>query len=132
MPPSPRERVYSATPSEVLKFVWDATKQHTWFFALMLTVVVLATISSILVPLKMGRFVDVLTNNTPSRDVLQILSRTILFIVLYKLLFGLFFRISGYTSARMVPRIMAELEEKALKGVLSHSHAFFTDRKSVV
>jgi ATP-binding cassette subfamily B protein len=75
----------------------------------------------------MGRLVDLITHEAPSQVVLRTLSSSILLIVLYKLFFGLFFRVSGYTSARMVPRIMAELEETALKGILVHSHSFFND-----
>ncbi len=128
MPPSPRERVYSATPTEVLGFLWTATKKHHWFFALMFLVVVLASVCSILVPIEMGRFVEIITaQQEASPAVFRALAGSILLIITYKLFFGLFFRVSGYSSARMVPRIMAELEELALKGVLNHSHGFFND-----
>jgi ATP-binding cassette subfamily B protein len=130
MPPSPREQVYSATPSEVLWFLWKATKKHRWFFALMFVVVVLASVCSILVPVEMGHLVDVITQQNPSPVAFRLLTGSILLIIVYKLLFGLFFRVSGYSSAHMVPRIMAELEETALKGILVHSHSFFNDTHS--
>ncbi len=127
MPSSKREQVYSATPSEVLWFLWTSTKKHRWFFALMFTVATLASVCSVLVPVEMGRLVEVITQQAPSQAVFRLVSGSILLIVAYKLFFGLFFRVSGYTSARMVPRITAELEETALKGVLAHSHSFFND-----
>lgn len=128
MSPAPREQIYSATPGQVLWFMWKATKKHRWFFGLMFLVVVSASICSILVPIEMGRFVDIMTHQAePSLAVFRALSGSIVLIVVYKLLFGLFFRVSGYISAYRQPRIMAELEEIALKGILAHSHTFFND-----
>lgn len=128
MPPVSREQIYSATPKEVFVYLWQATKRHRWFFAFMFVVVVLASVCSILVPIEMGHFVEIMTaQGESSREVFRALSVSIVLIVVYKLFFGLFFRSSGYTSAHMVPKIMAELEETTLKGVLTHSHGFFND-----
>lgn len=127
MPPPSREQIYSATPGEVLRYLWKATKNYHWFLVFMFVVVVLASICLVLVPVEMGHLVDTLTQHKSANEVGRILSSSILLIVVYKLLFGLLFRTSGYSSAHMVPRIMAELEETALKGVLVHSHGFFNN-----
>ncbi len=122
------EKTYAATPSEVFKFIWDSTRDRRWFYAVMSLVVIAASICFVMVPVEMKHLIDVITTQTPSAANAGMLTWIILLVVGFRLVGSLFYRSSGYMSAVMVPRIKAQLEEIGLRGVLAHSHAFFTDQ----
>jgi ATP-binding cassette, subfamily B, bacterial len=119
---------YSATPVEVLKFLWQSTRRHWLFFFIMFLVVCLAQVFFVLVPVELKNLVDQISGQAPSHTAALGIVWTIVLLVVYRMLGGFFYRSSGYMSARIVPRIKAEIEEQGLRGILAHSYAFFADQ----
>lgn len=115
-------------PGEVLKYLLRSTRKYWLFYAVMFVVVSASNVFSVLVPLQMKRLVDTVTATAPSSANFAEAGYLVLTIVILGLVSGFVLRISGYMSARLVPRIRAELEEAGLRGILSHSYSFFADQ----
>lgn len=128
MAESIKRKIYKATSGEVLKFIWYSTRDRWWFYVVMFLMVCAASVCFVMVPVETKRLVDVITTQTPSASGAAMIASIILSIVAFRLVGGLLYRGSGYMSAVMVPRIKAQLEESGLRGILAHSHAFFTDQ----
>ena len=128
MSDSSLKKVYSATPFEVLKFILRSTRDRRWFFVVMFLLVCAASVCLVYGPIETKQLVDAITKQTPSAAGAQQIARIILLLVGFRLGGGLLYRCTGYMSARLVPRIMAQLEEIGLRGVLAHSQAFFVDQ----
>lgn len=122
------ERTFSATPGEVFRFIWQSTRDRRGFFAAMFFVVSAASVCFVFVPIETKRLIDVITTQQPSPESALTIAKIILLMVGLRLFGGLFYRSSGYMSSRLVPRIMAQLEETGLRGILAQTQAFFTDQ----
>lgn len=121
---------FSATPGEVMLFILRTTRRHWGFFVFMFFIVTSASVCFAVAPIQTKRLVDLITTQPPGAvDVVKI-GTSIFLLVGFRLLGGLCYRISGYASAKMVPRITCELEEVGLRGVLAHAHGFFADQHS--
>lgn len=119
---------YSASPTQVMAYLSQATKQHRWFFIAMFLVVCAAQVCFVWVPVQLKVLVDSITGQAPSAIAAAGIVGTIFWIIVLRMVGGFFYRSSGYMSARRVPQIRAELEETALRGILAHSYAFFSDQ----
>ncbi len=120
-------KIYSATPREVLWFVFQHVKQHWWFFTWMFFFIVLSQVLNLLGPVVMKKFIDGISSLQPSAANASGLVTVIFTVGLLRLASGLAMRATGYASTRMVPRITAELEDIGLRGVLKKSYGFFAD-----
>lgn len=121
------KEIYTATPREVLVFIFHKVKRHWWFFLWMLFFIVLAQILNLLGPVAMKKFIDGISQLQPSSANAASLVSVIVTVGLLRLGSGLAMRATGYMSTWMVPRITAELEGVGLEGVLKKSYGFFAD-----
>ncbi|MCC7356954.1 ABC transporter ATP-binding protein [Candidatus Uhrbacteria bacterium] len=119
--------IYSATPREVVVFIFQQVKKHWLFFTWMFFFVILSQILNLLGPVIMKKFIDGITQFEPTASNVSSLVGIILMIGLLRLASGLTMRSTGYASSRMVPQIISELEEIGLRGVLKKSYGFFAD-----
>lgn len=120
-------KIYSATPFEVLVFMFHQVKQHWLFFVWMFFFVIASQILNLLGPVAMKVFVDGISQLEPSEKNASALIGAILAVGALRLASGLTMRATGYASTVMVPRITALLEDFALRGVLKKSYGFFAD-----
>lgn len=108
-------------------FIFRQIKQHWWFFIWMFFFVIVSQILNLLGPVAMKGFIDGISQLEPSEKNASALIGVILTVGALRLASGLTMRATGYASTVMVPRITAQLEDFALRGVLKKSYGFFAD-----
>ncbi len=123
-----KKTIYSATPREVVAFLWTIAKLRKSWLLFILVTVTIAPIATVYTPIALKQLVDSISTQQPSAEVLSGLLHILIVLVAVRLLSHLGWRGSGYISAWVQPRIEADLEARGLEGLMQRSHGFFSDQ----
>ena len=120
----------SVTNTRVLRLFW----QHTYPYrfvegGILFSIAVGETAANIVAPWFFKKFFDTLTQagGNPSEAVLMSLFHFLIIIASLKAISWLGWRISGFLTCFLQPRVMVDLSYTAFENLLFHSHQFFTN-----
>ncbi len=116
-------------PKTLFAFFWYFLKKE-WGWLLLIQLFSFAwSLDHTLWPYVMMRFIDAITNFTGDRSLAwwQALSVPIIMGLCLWLTVEIFFRLAGFLSARVFPRIEANVRMRMADYVLHHSHLYFSN-----
>jgi len=113
------------TTKEIIRVYLNHMRPYKWAAFVVLLSAIIAYITNIVVPLFFKRFFDILAN--PSVDSVELLTKTLFYILGLMLAEWLFFRITAQTTVWMQSRVMVDLMQSSERYLIRHSYQFFTN-----
>jgi len=112
---------------DVLRTYWKEARHFKLALFVMVSSIVVAVVADLIAPLYYKKFFDVITESSPSNEIVTQLVIILLFVVLYRGISWLGFRFATFLNPYFQTHVITNLRQRAFDYLLHHSHSFFAN-----
>jgi ATP-binding cassette subfamily B protein len=113
--------------SQIFRQFWTGIRPNRAIFFSTIIINAISLIIGILIPLFYKEFFDVLGKAVDKTQIAPVLIKIIIFILIFKVINWLLFRIGIYAFDFLASKVMARLKQNSFNYMLRHSYNFFTN-----
>ncbi len=115
---------------KTIQFFLKHAKRYKGLTTAMFTVMVIAVLSMMAVPLFYREFFNILTSGENPDFLMKPLLTIIVYVLIINIINNVFWRIGGYLNNQFQPRVMANILDNCFEYIHKHSFNFFSDNFS--
>lgn len=112
---------------QTLKIYWQHAVKYPWLFLICIIADILASLSTVIIPLYFREFFDVLSIGAKNASAVNELIRILVFIGLFLFLEFFFWRIAAWVNIPLETKVMANLSRTCFNYMHKHSFAYFNN-----